>query len=162
MQPFQLSDDYYTALGKMAVAWGSAEFSLELISGILFEHFDGRRFSKRLPRPLERKIQFCRECVKSMPELQDFQGGMVQILDRTEELSDARHHMIHGIVDNSTPVPEGMIIIRKLVHGQTGYGLSARQTSLEDIARLTQDMVALGAAVNQAVEWLVQHIGQRE
>jgi hypothetical protein len=162
MQPFQLSDEYYTALGKMTVAWASVEFPLELITGILFEHFDGRRFSKRLPRPLERKIDFCSKCIESMPELEEFRGGMVQILDRTEELSDARHHMIHGLVDNSTPVPEGMIIIRKLVAGQTEYGLSARRTSLEDIARLTQEMTALGAAYSQATEWLVKHIGERE
>jgi len=159
MQPFQLSDEYYTALGKMTVAWNSVEIPLEFITGVLFVHCDGTRFEKRLPRPLERKIDFCRKCVDSTPDLRAFRDGIFQILDRTEQLSDARHHMIHGLVDNFTPVPDGMIIIRKLVHGQTEQSLSERRTSLGDIARLTQDMIALGAAGNHAVEWLGKHVG---
>jgi hypothetical protein len=159
MQPFEMSDEYYTALGKMTVAWNSVEIPLEFITGVLFVHFDGRRFAKRLPRTLDRKIEFCRKCVGSAPALEAFRDGMFQILDRTEELSDARHHLIHGLVDNLTPVPEGVIIIRKLIHEQAEHRFSERRTSLADIAQLTDEMIALGAAGNQAVEWIGKHAG---
>jgi len=119
MLPFRLTDEFYLEVGKLTAGWAQVEIPLEFITGILFMFAGGtKRLAKRLPRALDQKIQFCRGCLAELPQLGPFREGLTMILDRVEELSEHRHRIVHGIVDNFTPVPLGMIIIRKLEYGK--------------------------------------------
>src|SRR5262245_30106645 len=118
MRPFKITNEFYLEVGKLTVAWAQVEIPLDFITGVFFMFAGGtKRFAKRLPRPMDQKISFCRRCLAELPQLAPFREGLTQILDRVEELSDHRHRIIHGIVDNFTPVPTGVIIIRKLEYG---------------------------------------------
>jgi hypothetical protein len=160
MRPFQITDEFYLEVGKLAVAWAQVEIPLEFITGVFFEFSGGtNRFAKRLPRALDHKIEFCRHCLGELPQLAPFREGMTIILDRIEELSDHRHRIVHGIVDNFTPVPAGVIIIRKLEYGNQEHRFTEHRTSFREIRELTQDIIALGAATNRAAKWLGDSFG---
>jgi hypothetical protein len=132
------------------------EIPLDFITGVFFTLAGG---TKRLPRPMDRKLSFCRRCLAEIPQLAPFREGMSSILDRVEELSDHRHRIVHGIVDNSTPVPTGVMIIRKLEYGTLEHRVSEHRTSLREISELTTEIVALGAATNKAANWLCGSFG---
>jgi len=160
MRPFQITDEFYLEIGKLAVAWAQVEIPLEFITGVFFEFAGGtKRFAKRLPRALDQKIDFCRRCLAELPQLAPFGEGITLILDRIEELSDHRHRIIHGIADNFTPVPAGVTIIRKLEYGNQEHRFTEHRTSLREIRELTRDIVALGAATNKAAKWLGDSVG---
>jgi len=160
MLPFRLTDEFYLEVGKLTAGWAQVEIPLEFITGILFMFAGGtKRLAKRLPRALDQKIQFCRGCLAELPQLRPFREGLTMILDRVEELSEHRHRIVHGIVDNFTPVPLGMIIIRKLEYGNLEHRFTEHRTSLRYMRELRKDIVALGAATNKAAQALGQLAG---
>ena len=155
MRPFKLSDEFYLEVGKLTVAWAQVEIPLDFITGIFFMFAGGtKRLARRLRRPLDQKLTFCRRCLGEVPQLGPFREGLVVTLDRVEQLSDHRHRIIHGLVDTFTPVPPGVIIIRKIEYGNLEHEFSEHRTSLEEIRELTKDIVALGAATIKVAQWL--------
>ena len=95
MRPFKLSDEFYLEVGKLTVAWAQVEIPLDFITGIFFMFAGGtKRLARRLRRPLDQKLTFCRRCLGEVPQLGPFREGLVVILDRVRaiERPPSSHH----------------------------------------------------------------------
>ena len=90
--------ELYSQFGFIVVQWGHCEQMLEILTNILYNIYDCKKLTgaKRIPRPLAEKLTFVKKCILKSPSLAPFQSDLEAVIAGFEELTQARHDIIHG------------------------------------------------------------------
>lgn len=88
------------AVGFVAVQWGFAEQSLDLIVASIFNSFDGHPLLKRRPQNLAPKVKFLGKCFAEIPELVQFSDEANALLTRFSAVGKKRNDLMHGAIAN--------------------------------------------------------------
>lgn len=158
-KPFEVTDEFYIAIGRATIAWATVEIPLDAIVGILFMKAGSDKYAAEVPRSLSNKIEFCRKCFKNLSVVADARETALPLLTQITNLSKSRHDLIHGIVDNFTPVRDGEIIIYRLVYEKTSARTERRKTSLGEIAAVIDQSVLLASQSCALLEHLRKKFG---
>jgi hypothetical protein len=161
-KPFVVTDEFYTAIGKLTVAWQVVESPLDVLTGILFWRAGGKQHAPKqdeLPRSLDVKLKYCRKCFGNLTNLTDLKEGALLILNEAKELSLERHRMTHGLVDNFTPVEPGVILINRILYVKDKHFLETTQTSMSEIIQTFEEISALGSALSLLLDELRKKFG---
>ena len=115
-EPNQDSQDLDTiakAVGLVVLQWSQAEQSLELLVALLWQALGGQDHAKRIPKMLETKLKFVRECAAELPKLASHRQRIEELASTFESLSDTRHDLIHGAPASIATV-EGAFVFSRL------------------------------------------------
>ncbi|MCX7347401.1 MAG: hypothetical protein NTU78_17005 [Alphaproteobacteria bacterium] len=157
-KPFEITEEFIIAVGNMTLAWAQVEIPLDIITGILFTRCDGAlQYEKQIPRAFDRKATFCKKCFNNLPPVQLFKPHAVPIIQNCLDMADTRHRLIHGIVDNFTPVPDGTIILRRILYEPDRHSIEEHRITLFEIAKTTQAILECGAVLNTFSVLLAKH-----
>jgi hypothetical protein len=157
-KPYEIDEAFYALVGRMAVAWSMIEIPLDIVCGILFARTDGsRKYNNEIPRSFERKVTFASKCFNNIPELKEFQFQAKWVLEKATSLAIERHRLVHGIVDNFTPVPEGRVIFRKIIYEKDRQFIETRVTTFDEIKAATQEATETGMHMGTLASVLAQH-----
>jgi hypothetical protein len=143
----------------MTIAWVTVEMPLDFFTGLLFARAGGSTIEKEMPRPFSSKIKFCRKGFAQLEPVKVYNETATLILNEMVRLSDERHRLIHGLVDNFTPVMPGEIRINRIKHGPQSHSVETTRTSLIEIGDVTQEIVALGQGALLLVNELAKNFG---
>jgi len=113
VEPRSDIETLFKAVGFVVVQWGFAEQSLDLIVAKVFHSFDGHPLIKRRPQHLEPKIEFLRECFRTIPDLKQFHDTSEVLLPRFATAGKKRNDLIHGAISN-TSIEEGAFMFLKI------------------------------------------------
>lgn len=102
----------YLSLGIFTATWGHAEYALDMCIAVLFHEYGGQAIAKKIPRPLESRVDFLRQCYIMRIELLSFKEDGITIADKFSSLSDERHTLIHGI--NIEDIEDGSFKISRI------------------------------------------------
>lgn len=158
-KPFVVDDAFFIAVGKITIAWAMIEIPLDAVVGIIFTRTTATEFEKEIPRAFEKKAKFVKRAARQCVELGKHSAAIVALIDRSKALSEARHRMIHGIVDNFTPVDGENILIHKIVYGPQEHFIETHKTSLSEIAAATAAIERVGDEMNFLAWELSEHFG---
>ncbi|HUQ36847.1 MAG TPA: hypothetical protein VM144_10780 [Aestuariivirga sp.] len=150
-EPFVVTDEFYTAIGKLTVAWQVVESPLDVLTGILYWRAGGKQHAPKkdeLPRSFDVKLKYCRKCFGTLENLSDLREGALIVLTKAKQLSLDRHRLTHGLVDNFTPVKPGVILINRIVYERDKHFLETTQTSMSEIIETFEKINALASAVS--------------
>lgn len=159
LKPFVLTDEFHIAMGKFTIAWQTVEIPLDAITGILFWRAGSDKYAKELPRSLDPKIKFCKKCFGNLPLLAELKEGALLVLNRTKELSIDRHRMTHGLIDNITPLEEGVLLINRLRYEDDKQFVETTQTSMTEIIETFEKINALSSAYTLLLDHVCKKFG---
>lgn len=141
----QDTQDLFSAVGFIVVQWGQAEQSLELVSQLLFLHFDGKAMADRqeLPKMLQTKLKFVRKCFSDNPQLAEFKTEAITMVDLFHEVKDARHDITHGAITSLSRVDGAFTFIR-LEHNAEQYAVNHFRLEGPTFPVLAKKLLRLG------------------
>ena len=134
----------FKAVGFVVVQWGQAEQSLDLAVNTLYQDYANYNLAKRMPKMLEVKLQFIRNCINTVSELKPVKQNAESLLDDFERLSGIRHNLIHGAISTTTNT-NGAYSYLKLHTNKDSHKLEEFSLDLNDFSLLAADLVKLGA-----------------
>lgn len=90
------------SIGFLVIQWGQSEQSLELLVNVIFRDYGGSKWTKqkRLPRQLDKKLAFIKECASAIPALATFRIDLEALVVKFKLLSQMRHDLVHGALVN--------------------------------------------------------------
>jgi hypothetical protein len=100
VEPGSELESLFKAMGFIAVQWGFAEQSLDLMVASIFDSFSGNPLVKRRPQNLEPKVEFLRGCFAGIPELSKFAAETDPLLKRFSVVGKKRNDLMHGAIAN--------------------------------------------------------------
>lgn len=141
-------ESLFKAIGFVVVQWGHAEQTLDLIANTLFRDFDGKRFAKRIPKMLETKLKFVRDCLSNTPSLDQFRPDCESLIDRFDRLSRTRHAIVHGAIESFSSKSSAFTFAKLGVDGDTHR---VRQIAFDSVEfpSLIRELLRLGADANK-------------
>lgn len=147
----------YRAVGAFIVNWGSAEMALDMAVALLYREHGGRAITKRkrIPKQLEVKLRFVRDCVSKIPALSAHKDLAEDMAQRFERLAPTRHDLVHGAIADL--VPEGTVFaFAKLDHDEPDiHTLREFGFDAEHFPKLYDDVIAMGRAAIDFVQALL-------
>lgn len=151
-------DSLFKAIGFVVVQWGQAEQSLDLSIAILYQNLGGKRYSKRLPKMLEPKLEFLSKCLSQIPALNSFQGEGKTLISNFRKLSDRRHDLIHGAIA-SVSATDGAFVFAKLDIKDDIHVMREVRFDAADFPALTRELIDLGVQATAFAQrlWEVAH-----
>lgn len=139
-------------VGMLVIQWGSAEQTLELTLGVLFDA-PGRPAAKKIPQNLVSKLEYLTQCAAFMPSLAPLRTQIKKLVSDFERLSELRHNLIHGAASSINHI-DGVYEFVKIdqVKGAQQHRcilLDARDfpMHMNSFIQLGQDAYALAAPV---------------
>lgn len=93
-----IDEQFFGAIGRLAISWAHLEFGLDWLVEIFFYGFKGNTIEAEIPVALKKKISFLRIAFKRLPIGKEAIDGYMQLLKRIKTLSNTRHDIIHGFV----------------------------------------------------------------
>ena len=131
-------DHFYLSLGYFTAHWSFAEYALDLCIALVFHSFGGKTIKRKLPKTLDRKIEFCRLCQDGLPILKGH--PLADLADRFDAISSKRHTLIHGIAINWG---ERAIEMVKIRHTPDMHVEERSSTDPKQIMQLSGDALSL-------------------
>ena len=147
-KPFELSDEFYIAIGKITIAWAMVEIPMDAIVGMVFTRTSGREFSPQIPRSFSKKAKFLDQCAKKVSTIAPFKESILELTEEMRRLSVDRQRLVHGIVDNFTPVDDDAILIRHMRYESDRHLVEEHKTSLAKIDITINDLIFVGSFAN--------------
>ena len=83
-------------VGRLTVAWAHLEFALDAMILLIHRTMDGSVHEKRLPRPLERKIEYLRSAFSRLGITATDAASYERFLTDIEAAAVTRHDIVHG------------------------------------------------------------------
>lgn len=158
-EPFIITDEFAAAIGHLTMAWATVEIPLDLISAILFTRCEGAsKYQNEIPRAFERKATFIKKCLNNLDGAKALRG-FVPLVQNAMDLSDRRHRLIHGLVDNFTPMPPDTILVRRILYETHQHKIEEHLTTLKEIRQLNDAVVELGKALTVTTAFVTQNFG---
>jgi len=139
---------FYLSLGMFTETWAKADHALDMCIAVIFHRYGGSTLCRKLPKPLEKRIDFVRDCRAKLPQLASFPQG-IEIADRFAQFSERRHTLIHGIAANEIGADAIVQKIRlrteALMHHEERTSTSPREIMefTEEITNLANDTLLL-------------------
>jgi hypothetical protein len=96
--PEELMPPLFSGVGMIAMNFAFVENTLDAWTAFAYRDFGGSAIEQEMPRQLARKIKFLRKCFGRLDGLKPFATEALAIVNRTSELSDMRHYVIHGVL----------------------------------------------------------------
>lgn len=150
-------DALYKTVGFVVIQWGQAEQSLDLAVNTLFQACGGHALAKKMPKMLETKIKFVRDCLVSMDKLKPLKDLGENLLKEFEELKPRRDELIHGAI-SSLEVVDGKAHFLKLETRKDHHQYREFQFDLNEFPEFSGRLVELGAkSVKFATQLWAQH-----
>jgi HAMP domain-containing protein len=159
VKPFVVDDSFFIAVGKITIAWALIETPLDAIVAIIFTRTGAKDFEREIPRAFEKKARFVKRAASQCAELSKYSIAIVDLAARARALSDARHRLIHGVVDNFTPVEGDTILIHKITYAPQEHRVETHRTSLSEIADVTAAIERTADEMNFLAWQLSEHFG---
>jgi len=82
---------FYAAVGMFAISWGDMEYGLDLLAHLI-RRLSPAQQSQKVPQQLCRKIDFIKERIDSLADVNE----CANLLDQIKTLAETRHDLIHG------------------------------------------------------------------
>jgi hypothetical protein len=91
-------DDFFGAVGRLALSWGHLDLGLAGMTHLLYYLFKGREITKEKPKALGRRITFIRDIVRRLPLEDEHRARYFDFANQVEVAAEKRHDIIHGAV----------------------------------------------------------------
>lgn len=140
-------DDFQSlcaAIGFVEVNWALFEQSLDFIVLTAHKDLGGSVIEPELPRSYSRKVKFLRRAFSKITVLTPLKSESTEILDRSCELSKARHDLTHGVVTHVQAV-DGCYTFSKIDYVGHGHAYRDFVFNPEDFPKLVEELLRLGA-----------------
>lgn len=86
---------YYSAVGRIVVAWSMLESQFDVCIWLMYESLGGKTLVKEPPRALTRKVDFWKECFRKLPNLQSHKDAAYEFGDQLSSAAGDRNRMLH-------------------------------------------------------------------
>ncbi|MFA4901819.1 MAG: hypothetical protein WC600_03645 [Desulfobaccales bacterium] len=95
----------YVSIGLIVASWSHVEQTLDFWVTIVFRNCGGKSIAYRnqLPRALNNKITFLEDSFNKLEILHPYKYEGLAFLNRIKLLSDMRHTLVHGAIEELTP-----------------------------------------------------------
>lgn len=132
---------YFSAIGRIIVAWGMLEAQFNMNVLMLFEGLGGKSLAKQRPRALGRKIDFWNTCFQNLPTIAGHKKAALEYGVALKETADDRNLMMH--------TNWGNVMVAKDVGEVFGMGMNSdavsfthynASMSLDWLHKLTNDI----------------------
>jgi hypothetical protein len=93
----------YSAMGRVVVLWGRLEYHFGCAVMILHDLHGGRALTKEPPFKISKKLEFWKDCFKSLPDLQKHHETASSFAGEMKKASKNRDDLLHfswGAPDN--------------------------------------------------------------
>lgn len=99
----RLNLEYRALLGDFTIKWGLLEAMLDNISGLIMARFDHsalavKGVAARLPRGLERKLDFHKQAFRKIAALKPFENDAMACVMAVTDVRNERNTLIHGVL----------------------------------------------------------------
>jgi hypothetical protein len=149
----EISFEYFKRLGMITHTWALIETSLDHIAMVAFGPLGGSKIHKRMPKPLDLKLQYLRDWHEQLPDLRPYSKHILDLLGRVDEFSEERHHFIHGYAIGDMQNEFGFIIT-KMVVSPKNLSAVTKTTDLDDMLELIHKANDLCAEIHPYVAYL--------
>ena len=147
-------------VGMLVIQWGSAEQTLELAMGVLFQA-PRRPAEKNIPQNLKNKLKYLTRCADFMPPLAPFKEQIKKLVADFERVSKLRHSLIHGAASSINHV-DGVYEFGKIDHVN---GVQQHRSVLLDVRDFPTHMhafIELGRDANAVAATIFKKYGPRK
>lgn len=122
MAPYDNPDDnfLFEAIGRMVVAWGHLEFTIDAMVLIIHNGLEQKRVEPEKPRSLQKKLSYLSNYFKSINLDETALSDYRRLISDIKIASAKRHDIIHGVAVQHT-VGSGKIDMVRLIHDGDGF-----------------------------------------
>jgi hypothetical protein len=130
------ADDFYNAVGRMALMWGKLEQSLDNL--VVTAIYIAKRTApeRKFFVALGRKLNLFRELYSECADLQPLEKTAHDLADEIGKLGDHRHMIIHSNWLGFEDGPPPKLRMRHLAHKKGNITISRVTPTIADLARL--------------------------
>jgi hypothetical protein len=137
--PVEFSEEdteFLTILGRFTALFAIAETGLDFCNVAIFKHCGGDSVEPEIPRSLERKVAFFKDCHKKCPKLQspDITSSAAYVAEEFTKIRIDRHFLIHGI--GTKALKDRTMSFMKLAYQKTHLRPEENELSLDLIIEL--------------------------
>ncbi len=128
----------YQIIGFMTVTWSLLERGLDKIALTIYKGCEGHTIKRKVPQALKDKLEYIENSFNKLQVLSDFQKEGLAIVNKTRELKEKRHTLIHGAISSLYPENNSYIFTKYNFH-KKGVTLEATTFSPIDFQRVSED-----------------------